>query len=237
VNTKRAELLAFALRSHLLGGCGLDDMRNRAKEHFPAVLLTFLSIIQALALEFWWSSMRESPFLWNGGWAAWVGWAQYIALLLGILEIWLVYTGMVMRFVWVPGFHDSVLPFLIGIIEFSLVDLMGPDTLPYWLYMLALIFLVMVGSSHLAFIQARREPENARHFEMVSRATGRDFVSESLSISAIIAMGVGLQVTGNREGLAFACMVVCACFLAVQINTSRRFWSESMGGEDEGSSR
>ena len=32
----------------------MDSMRNRAKDIFPMVLLTLLSIVQALALEFLW---------------------------------------------------------------------------------------------------------------------------------------------------------------------------------------
>jgi hypothetical protein len=54
----------------------LSIIRERAKEHFPSVLLTFLSIIQALAVELWWSSMQEADYLWQpeNSWAFWIGW-------------------------------------------------------------------------------------------------------------------------------------------------------------------
>ncbi len=210
----------------------MNSMRDRAKDHFPSVLLTFLSIIQALALEFWWSSMRQSEYLWSGGWDAWIGWAQFLAVLLGILEIWLVYTSLVMRFVWLPGFQDSVLPFVIGIIEFSLVDLMGPDHLPAWFCVLGVIFVVMIGSSHQTFIQARREPENDNYFHTVERATAKDFISQALTIAVIFAMGLVLKLTGNRESLAFACVALCVGFLALQVDLSRRFWNKSMSHID-----
>jgi hypothetical protein len=41
----------------------MQKMRSRAKTHFPSVLLTLISIIQALALELMWSKIVESDFL------------------------------------------------------------------------------------------------------------------------------------------------------------------------------
>ena len=37
----------------------MDSMRDRAKDMFPVVLLTLLSIVQALALEFLWDHTRN----------------------------------------------------------------------------------------------------------------------------------------------------------------------------------
>jgi hypothetical protein len=206
----------------------LSGIRRRAKEHFPSVLLTFLSIVQALALELWWSSMLENESLWAGGWDAWVGWAQYTTALLGILEIWLVYTGMVMRFIWLPGFNDTVFPFLVGIIEFSMVAVIGPEHLAAWMTILAVMFIIMVGSTHITFVQARQEPENDGHFRNVEPASRRDFSIQFLMIGGILAMALLLRITGNTEALAFWCIVLCAGILLHQIDVSRRFWNRSM---------
>jgi len=37
----------------------MESMRNRATDMFPMVLLTLLSIVQALALEFLWDHARH----------------------------------------------------------------------------------------------------------------------------------------------------------------------------------
>ena len=37
----------------------MNPLRDRAKEHFPTVLLTLLSIVQALSLELWWQYLSE----------------------------------------------------------------------------------------------------------------------------------------------------------------------------------
>lgn len=41
----------------------MTTIRNRAREHLPMVLLTLLSIVQALALELLWAQVRESARL------------------------------------------------------------------------------------------------------------------------------------------------------------------------------
>ncbi len=207
----------------------MNEIKQRAKEHYPSVLLTFLSIVQALALELWWSSMQENEQLWNGGWVAWISWAQYLVVLLGILEVWLVYTSMVMRFIWLPGFQDTLFPFAVGIVEFSMVALTGPEHLPAWLCVLGLIFAMMVGSSHQTFIQARREAENDPYFADLKPATASDFKLSALLIAGIFAMALLLLLTQDRGALALGCVAICAGILIHQINDTRQFWNKSMG--------
>lgn len=50
----------------------MQTIRERTKEHFPSVLVTLLSIFQALALELLWGRVRESPYLFEGGLGAWL---------------------------------------------------------------------------------------------------------------------------------------------------------------------
>ena len=99
----------------------MSDIRDRAKEQLPSVLLTLMSIIQALALEFLWDVVRVTPreFTWD----AVLDWLQIAANMLGILQLWLFYTSAAMRFRWVPTTQDLLFPFVIGILEFTLIDL------------------------------------------------------------------------------------------------------------------
>ncbi len=66
----------------------MADVRKRAIELSPSLTLTLLSIVQALALEVLWSSVRETPFLWEGGFRAAVGWAQVLTAFQGIVVLW-----------------------------------------------------------------------------------------------------------------------------------------------------
>ncbi len=54
-----------------------------------------------------------------------------------------------MRFRWVPTTSDSVYPFVIGLIEFMLIDTLGPDEIGQWLVFVALIFSVMHWVAHV----------------------------------------------------------------------------------------
>ncbi len=52
----------------------MQNNAERAKDLLPAIILTILSMIQALALELFWSKIQDSGFLWQGGMDAIVGW-------------------------------------------------------------------------------------------------------------------------------------------------------------------
>ena len=62
----------------------MNSIRERAKEHFPTVLLTLLSIVQALALELFWSHLVDAEGLYQLSWFAVLWWIQILATLLGI---------------------------------------------------------------------------------------------------------------------------------------------------------
>ena len=98
----------------------MDSMRNRAKDIFPMVLLTLLSIVQALALEFLWDHTRHRTDLFELSVAVIPGWLQIAATLNVIVIIWLMYAGMLMRFRWTPTTMDSIFPFGVGLIQFLL---------------------------------------------------------------------------------------------------------------------
>ncbi|MFT5482814.1 MAG: hypothetical protein ACI9GW_001468 [Halieaceae bacterium] len=76
---------------------------ERARNLVPAIILTVLSMIQALALELFWTKVVGSQFLWEGGWGAAIGWLQLMVVLGGILFIWVFYVNFVMLFSWLPS--------------------------------------------------------------------------------------------------------------------------------------
>ncbi len=54
----------------------MSSMRDRARAQFPMILLTLISIIQALALELLWSQVTDSAFLYELNTAALLGWGM-----------------------------------------------------------------------------------------------------------------------------------------------------------------
>lgn len=211
----------------------MQTIHERTREQLPSVLLTLLSIIQALALELFWSEVSADPALRSWGWAAVLGWAQVSVLLIGIVLIWLFYSTMVMRFVWTPKIVDLVMPFPIGLIEFWMVDALGPDTLGLWFFALALAFAVVPSVSYTLFRRARRDPANREFFETVDRATLRDFAPTIATVGALLLFAVLLEWTGNRTWLAVLCTCGAGAALVLQIVDTRRAWDSSVRGNPD----
>jgi hypothetical protein len=211
-------------------GTALETIRTRATELLPSVLLKLLSMIQALALELLWTRVRETPELWALDWGAFLGWLQVVVLLLGLLQVWLFYLCVLMRFQWVPTLVDLTLPFGIGILEFSLIDLLGLDRIGPWFVVLAAIFAVALWASHGIFRRARRDPANREFFDAVETATLRDFAAPLAAIAVLALLGIALHFAGGRGVLGLAALLVAIAALTHQVDSLRRSWRQSGTG-------
>jgi len=205
-----------------------NRMRARAKAHMPMVLLTLLSIVQALALELLWGHVREQANLLAWSWHGVLGWIQVGATLVGILLIWLVYSGMVMRFRWVPTTSDMVFPFLIGIIEFVMIASLGPDTMGQWCLMLGVVFAVTTWVSQTIMRRAREDGDNAEFFSRVAPATLRDYRLQILVVAVLTLLGVLLWISGDQGWLALLALAFGTASLAWQAWMISYFWRRSM---------
>jgi len=189
-------------------------VRNRAKTHFPAVLLTLLSIVQAIALELLWAHLVESPFLYELTALAILGWMQVCSTLLGMILIWVVYASNVMRFSWVPTVTDSIYPFIVGIIEFWLVESLAPGSYGTWLIVMGLLVAIMTWISQTTMRRARFDEDNADFFRGVPPATWKDFIPQLLIVAIFLSLG----------GCTFV-------FLCWQFLSTARFWNLAMASD------
>jgi len=204
----------------------MADIPNRAKEMLPSALLTLMSIIQALALEFLWGMARAAPKEWSA--EAVLVWLQIVATLLGILQIWMFYTSLALRFRWIPVTRDLLLPFLIGILEFTLVELIGLERLPLWFATLAIVYLLATWDAHNVFSRARRDADNQEYFTTVTPAERRDFKDAALIVVGLVSFGLALFVFGPVLPLAYAGVLFAAATLAYHLEIGRRFWNRTM---------
>ena len=206
----------------------------RARDMMPSIIITVLSMIQALAMELYWSSIQGSEFLWLGGRDAVIGWLQMAVMLLGILQIWLMYVSLMLRFSWLPSMRDTVIPFGIGLLEFSLIDMLGPDKLGPWFALLAVIFSLSIWSAHTFHQQARKDPQNSYFFEGVAPASWRDYLVSILGIILLVLFSAALWMSGNRGALAVIALLYAAAALIYQLALSHRYWMHSLvEGEEE----
>ena len=211
----------------------MNEIRSRAKEHFPTVLLTLLSIVQALALELLWSHLHETDYLFEPSWIMVISWIQIGATLLGLVLIWVVYASNTMRFSWVPVTGDSVYPFLIGLIEFMLIESLGPDEIGQWFLFLALIFAMMVWVSHTIMRRARFDGDNDAFFRNLEPAVLRDFTPHIVSVCALVIGGIYFLISGNDGIPALLALLAATALLGWQFYDAAQYWERSVFGESE----
>lgn len=206
-------------------------MRERAKSQMPMVLLTLLSIIQALALELLWVHVTETALLMQLSWLSVLSWMQIAVTLLGIMLIWLLYSSMTMRFSWVPSPGDSLVPFGIGILEFTLIASLGLEHLMSWFLILAVVFAAMTTAMHSILRRARQDDDNKIFFATVAPATWRDFYAAIAVVTVLSAIGIVLGVTGDQRYLALTGLIVAGCIHLYQIYLNHGRWRKAMAAE------
>ena len=207
----------------------MNGVRERVKHHMPAVLLTLLSIVQALALELIWSRCTELAYLDQPGWITALLWAQMAANLIGIVVIWVVYVSTVMRFSWFPSISDSIYPFIIGIGEFVLVETTRPETLGFWFLQMAVVFALMNWVSHHTFRRARAEPENDWHFRDTPPARLRDFYPAIAVVLTLAGIGLVFLVFELYPGIGLFAVLAVNLLLLAQLRAAKGFWEKSLG--------
>ena len=214
-------------------GDGTDATVKRARDLLPAIVITVLSMIQALALELFWSRFQESEFLWQGdGWAL-IGWMQFGLLLLGIVAIWLVYVSLMLRFSWIPSMGDTTVPFVIGLLEFALIDLTSPDTIGPWFVVLGLLLGLGLGTTRLSLRKARRDPANAWFFHGIPPASWRDHLSDFTMTALLLLLGIFLWAGDPGPLLMLASLVYAFMVMGLQLFMTYRFWLPLRAGAAE----
>ena len=209
----------------------MNAIRERTKEHFPTVLLTLLSIVQALALELLWAHLHEADYLFEPTWIAALCWAQVVATLLSVVLIWVTYASNVMRFRWVPVTSDSVFPFLIGLLEFMLIDTLGADEIGQWLMLVGTVFGVMHWVAQITMRRARQDPDNEAFFADVRPAQLRDFYPQIAIVGALALAGGYVWVSGETGTITMLLLLATNGLLIRQFQEAAVFWKRSIADD------
>jgi hypothetical protein len=197
----------------------------------PIVLLTLLSIIQALALELLWAHITSNPLLLELTWIALISGVQVVVTLMGIILIWLLYSGLTMRFSWVPSPGDSVIPFGIGILEFTLIALLGPKYLGLWFPVLGVLFGLSTWAIQIIIRRVRKDGYNAAFFAKVAPATLRDFYPVLTIVGFLGVTGLALSITAHQGLFALLALLIAGSALGNQIRLNTTRWRRATDPE------
>lgn len=191
--------------------------------------MTLLSIIQAIALESLWQEVAGREDLDEWSIISVLSWMQVAATLLVIVLVWIAYVALAMRFRWTPVLTDTALPFVVGISQFVLIELMHPAQLGQWCYALAVVASVGVAIDYRFMRRARRDPRNSEFFDTVQPATWRDFAPQIASVLFLLAAGTAIVLTTFDGWLGIATLVVTVLILTHNVYLQSVYWNRSMG--------
>ncbi len=209
----------------------MSEIRKRAKENFPAVLLTLVSIIQAIALESLWDHVSHHPELFEATWPAFLSWLQVAVTLNLIIMIWLIYVGLLLRMRWTPTQSDSALPFLVGLAEFAMIAMMGPDNLWAWVLIGGLLSVMIQYMIYTLMRRARRDPDNQEIFVKLSPATWLDHMPQFIPAILLILISIWLWRYGYNQWVALTVFLIALVAMTISLRIQARFWRISMGDD------
>lgn len=204
-----------------------NQIRRRAKANFPTVLLTLLSIVQAFALELMWTHINEHAYLYELSFMSVLGWLQVLATLFGILLIWLVYSDLVLRLTWVPTTTDAIFPFLVGILEFVQIGVMGLTSIGPWFMILGVLFAAMAWIIQTTMMRARLDQDNADFFKHVGPATMKDHLMSMVPALVLLVIGILIWLLNDHGWFSMMTMVLAVILLANQIRMNHIFTQRS----------
>jgi hypothetical protein len=209
----------------------MNLIRQRAQQQFPSVLLTLLSIVQAIALELLWGHVQETSYAAEVTIHSIVALLQVLATLFGIVLIWIGYASTVMRFRWTPSTADSVYPFLIGLLEFVLIETLGPESMGQWAIIMGMIFASMVLVTHFTMRRARLSGDNGNFFDDVKPARVVDFVPQVIAVILLVLGGTYVWHSGD-DGIYSLLLVIAVLGLLVhQYISTTIFWNKTVHDE------
>jgi hypothetical protein len=137
----------------------LRDLREDAKDLFPTIYLTLVSMVQALALEELLDvALRGDPPP-AGARGALLS-LQLFAVFVGLLVVWHDYVLGVIRYRYVVGIQDSLIPFLLAFGEFGLIESTRRGSLVAWFRWWAVLLGMGVWIYVHQYTRARADPAN-----------------------------------------------------------------------------
>jgi hypothetical protein len=206
----------------------MQSFSLRAKELLPSLLLTLISIIQALALEVLWSSITSREDLWAATETSVITWLQIAAVFQVIVLIWVYYAHLVMRLRWIPQLQDSIIPFAFGVGEFALAALLGPQSLHLWLYGLAAIFGFAQWATMSTFATARGDPENDWFFSAFPQSRLIQHGPGAVTVGVFLLLGGLVQSVGASGLLGFVAVGTANVVVVLQLLLQRIYWRRSL---------
>ena len=210
----------------------MNDIRNRVRSNVPAVVLTLLGIIQALALEQLWTHVLHSDVLYVLNWQTLTTWTQIFTTLIAIILVWLVYAVNVTRFRWLPTVYEFILPFWVGFIQLLVIQALATTAIGFWFILMGVLFGTMIWIAQTTLRKARLDGGNASFFATIPPATWSDFLPALTIIGLILTFGLYAAIfkTGDLTNLSM--LLIMLLFACLHFKALTDGWQRSLSPND-----
>jgi hypothetical protein len=210
----------------------MNDIRNRVRSNVPAVVLTLLGIIQALALEQLWTHVLHSDVLYVLNWQTLTTWTQIFTTLIAIILVWLVYAVNVTRFRWLPTVYEFILPFWVGFIQLLVIQALATTAIGFWFILMGVLFGTMIWIAQTTLRKARLDEGNASFFATIPPATWSDFLPALTIIGLILTFGLYAAIfkTGDLTNLSM--LLIMLLFACLHFRALTDGWQRSLSPND-----
>ena len=206
----------------------MQDITSRVKHNVPALVLTLLGIMQAFALELLWSFIVETPYLFALTWQALLSWLQVSITLIGTILVWVSYATNVTRVLWVPTMQEFVMPFAVGLIQFSIIQMLTVQLIGPWMVLVAVLILTINWIAHSTMRKARLDGDNSEFFTGTTTADWRDFQLAIGSIALLLVYGIYEWVFAPFNAATLSILLITLGLLLVQFRLMAVWWSRSV---------
>ena len=123
---------------------------------------------------------------------------------------------------------DSIYPFLVGIIEFWLVEALNIGSTGLWFIVMGAAIGVMHWIAQITMRRARSDADNDQFFERTARATLSDFYPQASIVAIFVVAGL-LTIAMNPPPVVQGTSVLLTLlFLAWQFLTTARYWNAAI---------
>ena len=148
--------------------------------------------------------------------------------LIGTILVWVSYATNVTRFLWVPTIQEFVMPFAVGLIQFSIIQMLTVQLTGPWMVLVAALILTINWIAHSTMRKARLDGDNSDFFTGTTTASWRDFQLAIGSIALLLVYGIYEWVFAPFNAATLSILLITLSLLLVQFRLMAVWWSRSV---------
>jgi hypothetical protein len=179
---------------------GLDELMSRVESSFRDVYLQLMTIIQGFAFGALATTTVSNGFRFNAA-----QWFELLTCLTAILIIWHEYMIGATAFAWIPTILDTVVPFGLGLAEFSMIASVTGSTEEFLLAVTAAWLIGAIAQGNFWFHARRGFAINETSYWMFRSYVRFGFFANVAGFATVAALfALALMFHGSMTNTIFA---------------------------------